>query len=81
MVRDPEWDMMTKKAREKYVQVLRSVPLGKRFEITAELCDLQRQTMAAGIRRRHPEFSEEEVRRELIKMIVPEELRKKAYGW
>lgn len=78
---DPEWDRMSEKARAKYIEILRAIPIGRRFEITAELCDTVRENMAAGIRRRHPEFGEEDVRRELIRMTVPEDLRKKAYGW
>ena len=80
-MRDPEWDRMPKKAREKYIEILRSIPLGRRFEIAAELCDLVRETMAAGIRAQNPGISDEEVRREIIRRTVPEELRKKAYGW
>ena len=65
----------------RYLELRRSTPLGRKFEITVELCDLVRETMAAGIRSRHPGMSEEEVRREIIRRTVPEDLRKKAYGW
>jgi hypothetical protein len=72
---------MTPKMRAKYIEVLRAIPMGRRFEITADLCDTLRENMAAGIRNRHPEYAEYEVSRELIRMTVPEDLRKKAYGW
>jgi methionine aminopeptidase len=80
-MRDPEWERMPKKAREKYIEILRSIPLGRRFEITAELCDFVRETMAAGIRAQNPGVSDEEVRREIIRRTVPPDLRKKAYDW
>jgi hypothetical protein len=72
---------MSKKAREKYIEVLRSIPIGRRLEITAELCDLVRDAMAAGIRARNHGISEEDVQKEMIRLTVPEDLRKKAYGW
>ena len=78
---DPEWDRMSPKMRQKYIEVLRAIPLGRRLEITAELCDFVRDTMAAGIRERNPGISEEDVRREIIRRTVPENLRKRAYGW
>lgn len=78
---DREWDRMSTETRRKYLEMRRSTPLGRKFEITVELCDLVRETMAAGIRARHPGISEEEVRREIIRRTVPPDLRKKAYGW
>ncbi len=76
-----EWKKMSPASREKYLEMRRSTPLGRKLEIVVELCDLVRETMAAGIRARHPGISEEEVRREIIRLTVPEDLRKKAYGW
>ena len=81
MFRDPEWDRMPKKVRERYIEILRSIPLGRRLEITAEHCDVVREMMAAGIRAQRPGISEEEVWREIIKRTVPEDLRRKAYVW
>ena len=78
---DPEWERMPEGVRRKYIEILRRIPPGRRFEITAELCDLVRTTMAAGIRARRPGISDEEVQREIIRRTVPEDLRKRAYGW
>lgn len=78
---DAEWNKMSPATRKKYLEIIRSIPLGRRLEITAEFCDLVRETMADGIRARHPGISEEEVRREMTRRTVPEDLRKKAHGW
>ena len=80
-MQEPEWDRMTEKARQKYIEVLRSIPIGRRLEITAELCQYVRDLMAAGIRARNPDITDEELRREIIRRTLPPELVKKVYGW
>jgi len=80
-MQEPEWDRMTEKARQKYIEVLRSIPIGRRLEITAELCQSVRDLMAAGIRARNPDITDEELRREIIRRTLPPELVKKVYGW
>jgi methionine aminopeptidase len=81
MSSDPEWDRMSDKAKAKYIEILRAIPIGRRFEITIELCNTVQELMAAGIRDMHPGISEEDVRKEIIRRTVPEDLRKKVYGW
>jgi hypothetical protein len=76
-----ELDRMTPKAREKYLEIIRAIPLGRKLELTAELCDTTREWALAGIRLQHPELSEEDVRKEYIRRNLPPELRKKVYGW
>jgi methionine aminopeptidase len=78
---DVEWEKMPEKVRAKYIEILRSIPLGRRFEITAELCDAMRDAMAAGIRAMNPGISDEEVRKEVIKRTLPPDIVKKVYGW
>ena len=81
MSSDPEWDRMSEKAKAKYIEILRAIPIGRRLEITIELCNTVRDLMAAGIRAAQPGISDEEVRKEIIRRTVPEDLRKKVYGW
>jgi hypothetical protein len=48
---------------------LRALGPAGRFRIALELSDLTHAFAVAGIRRRHPEYSDEDARRELAKML------------
>ena len=76
-----ELDRMRPAAREKYLEILRSIPIGRRVEITAEFCDATRELMIAGIRLSQPGISDEDLRREVIRRMLPEDLRLRVYGW
>jgi hypothetical protein len=80
-MQEPEWDRMPEKAKQKYIEVLRSIPIGRRFEITAELSQAVRDLMATGIRARNPDITDEELRREIIRRTLPADLVEKVYGW
>ena len=47
----------------------REIGPGGRSRMAAELSDTVRQTSLAAIRRRHPEFSEEDVRRTFVRVV------------
>ncbi|MEN6372883.1 MAG: hypothetical protein ABFD64_12825 [Armatimonadota bacterium] len=80
-MQEPEWDRMPQKAKQKYIEVLRRIPIGRRLEITAELSQAVRDLMAAGIRAKKPDITDEELRKEIIRRTLPADLVKKAYGW
>jgi len=74
-------DRMRPEAREKYLEMTRAIPLGRKLELTAELCDRTRDWALAGIRSQHPELSEDHVRMEYIRRNLPAEIRTRVYGW
>ena len=76
-----ELDRMPPHVREKYLEILRAIPPGRKIEIACELSDLARELMSTGIRARSPGISDEDLRREIIKRSVPEDLRRRVYGW
>lgn len=76
-----EMHRMQPEMREKYLEIVRAIPLGRKLELTAEFCDTTREWAMAGIRAQHPDFSEEDVRREYIRRNLSPALRRKAYGW
>lgn len=76
-----EWDKMQPKVREKYLEVIRSMPPAKKFRLAIEHNHSVRELAKAGIRARNPGMSEEEVRRELIKRTLPPDIVEKVYGW
>ena len=76
-----EWHKMSPSVREKYLEIIRAMPLSKRFKIALDHSDYIRELMKSGIRMRNPGISEEGVRRELIRLTLPSELVKRVYGW
>lgn len=78
---DYELRKMAPRVREKYLQILRDMPPAKKLRVVLEWCDANREMMKAGIRALNPGIGEEEVRRELIRRILPPDIVKKVYGW
>ena len=76
-----EWRKMSPVAREKYLDILRRMPLSKRLRIAVEHSEFIHELMKAGIRGRNPGIGEEDVRREMIRLTLPPEIVKKVYGW
>lgn len=76
-----ELDRMRPEVRERYLEIVRAIPLGRKLELTAELCDATREWAMAGIRSQHPDLDEEEIRKEYIRRNLSPALRKKVYGW
>ena len=76
-----ELQRMAPVVREKYLQILRDMPLSKRLQIALEHSDYIRELMKSGIRMRNPGISEEGVRRKLIRMTLPPDILKKVYDW
>lgn len=76
-----ELDRMSPKVREQYLEILRNIPIGRKLEITSSFCDAMREMVIASIRAENPDASEVEILREFSKRVLPEGIRKKAYGW
>src|SRR5262249_8370023 len=62
------------------VQAFRSMPAQKRLRMVFELSDSLRSIVAAGVRSRHPEFTAEQVKLEVIRLTLGEELFRKVYS-
>ncbi|MCL4499681.1 MAG: hypothetical protein M1335_05515 [Chloroflexi bacterium] len=75
-----ELDMMSPKVREKYLEIIRAIPPGRKIEITVAFCDTVREFVMDVIRSENPDASEEFILAEFRKRILPEELRRKVYG-
>jgi len=75
-----ELDRMTPKAREKYLEIIRAIPCGKKIEITVGFCDTVREFVMDVIRSENPAASEDFILLEFRKRILPEDLRLKVYG-
>jgi len=51
------------------IELYRQAGTTRRAAIAAELSDAVRETALAGIRRRHPEYSDDEVRRAFLALV------------
>ena len=75
-----ELDRMPKRVRDKYLEILRAIPPGRKIEITVDFCDATRELVLGVIRSQHPDATEDEIRREFSRHVLPEDIRKRVYG-
>ena len=66
--------------RQKYMDIVRAIPPGRKLKSAFELSDLVREMMLAGVRSRYPGISDEQARMEVIRQVLPPDLLRKAYG-
>ncbi|MFH1038922.1 MAG: hypothetical protein V1789_09690 [PVC group bacterium] len=69
-------DTDLKSARRRY-SVLRDNSPADRLDMAFELSDILRETLAAGIKQRHPDYSKGMVHRETLRLTLGKELFKK----
>jgi hypothetical protein len=79
MIPDPIPADTTPEAAAVQLEVYRRMSPVQRLEIALEMGDSLRRLSAAGVRRRHPEYTEEQVRLAVIRLSLGEELFRKAY--
>lgn len=78
---DCEWRNTSPKVREKYLEILRGMPPGKKLRLAMQYNDTVRAWVKAGIRAQNPGISEENVRRDVIRRSLPPDIVRKVYGW
>ena len=64
----------TREAHRKQIEVLRKMSPEKRALISFELSDNVRQNAIAGIKKQHPDFTDTQISRELLRRIAGNEL-------
>ncbi len=64
----------SKDAAAKQVEVLRNMGLEGRARRTFQLCDNLREVTKAGIRHRHPDYTERQVTQAYLRLICDEKL-------
>ncbi|MBM4026637.1 MAG: hypothetical protein FJ280_14730 [Planctomycetes bacterium] len=70
----------TPEAFHKQIEILRRLGLSGRAAMTFELSDNLRAFVAAGVRHRHPCRDDRTVEREVIRLMIGDDLFRKAYG-
>lgn len=56
------------------MDILRKMDPEKKWSLMMELIEMSRRLLMEGIRNRHPEYGEEELKLALIKILIGEEL-------
>ena len=64
----------SKDAMGKQMQVLRNMGVEGRARLTFQLCENLREVTKAGIRHRHPDYSEQQVTRAYLRLVCDEKL-------
>ena len=72
-------DTTIEAARKEFEALRRLGPEG-RARMTFELSNNLRRTVGAGVRQRHPDYDEQEIRREVVRLMIGDQLFQKAFG-
>ena len=64
----------SKDAADRQIEVLRNMGLSGRAELTFQLCDNLRDITKAGIRHRHPDYTEQQVTQAYLRLILDKDL-------
>ena len=67
-------------AEDVQIAIFRQMPPGRKLQLVWDACDATRQWMMAGLRMRHPDESEENLRRRLARLWLGEPLSTIVYG-
>lgn len=60
-------------------EIFRKMAPARRLQLAIELTQTSRKLLAAGVRRRHPEYDDEKIRLAVIRLTIPEKLFLTAY--
>lgn len=73
-------DDTTPEALAVQLRILRRLGPAGRLEMTFELSDDLRQIVKDGVRHRHPDWEEHAIEREVIRLMIGDDLFRQAYG-
>ena len=73
-------DDTTPEALAVQTQVLRRLGPAGRLAMTFDLCDNLRSLVEAGVRDRHADWDDRTVEREVIRLMIGDDLFQRAYG-
>ena len=70
----------TIEAARKEFEILRRLGPEGRARMTFELSNNLRQTVESGVRQRHPDYDEQEIGREVLRLMIGDQLFHKVFG-
>jgi hypothetical protein len=74
------FDDTTSEAWDVQYRALRSIGMAGRIAMTFELSDNMRATVADGVRYRHPDWDEQAVEREVLRLMIGDDLFRQVFG-
>lgn len=78
--RDSNFNDTTAEAQAVQDRVLRSIGMAGRMAMTFELSDNMRAMVEAGVRHRHPQWSQQTVEREVLRLMIGDDLFREVFG-
>jgi len=61
------------------LEIYRRMPPSKRLELALRMSDSMRELVASGVRARHPEYDEQQVKFAVNRLLLGDELFRKAF--
>jgi len=74
------WNDTTSDALRVQYRVLRSIGMAGRIAMTFELSDNMRSVVEDGVRYRHPQWDQQAVEREVLRLMIGDDLFREAFG-
>ena len=74
------FDDTTRDALAVQYRALRSIGMAGRMAMTFELSDNMRATVADGVRYRYPQWDEQAVEREVLRLMIGDDLFREVFG-
>jgi len=71
----------SREAQEVQIEILRRMPPEKRLAISLNLGAISHEILVQGVRARHPEYGDNEVKMAAIRLKLPEKLFLQVFPW
>ncbi len=69
----------TAEAARVQLEILRRLPPGRRMELALGMSDATRTTLVSGVRQRHPEYTEEQIRLAVFRLLQGDKMFQMVY--
>jgi hypothetical protein len=69
----------TAEAARVQLEILRRLPPGRRMELALEMSDAMRDALVSGVRQRHPDYTEEQVRLAVFRLLQGDKVFQTVY--
>lgn len=79
-LQDSDFSDTTAEARAVQDRALRSIGMAGRMAMTFELSDNMRTMVEAGVRHRHPQWDQQAVEREVLRLMIGDDLFREVFG-
>jgi len=64
---------------QKQIEIFRGMSPEARLKMAVQLCHMSRNLLAEGVRKRHPQYNEQQIKSAVLKRLLPDPLFQSAY--